>query len=537
MSNDIKILDCTLRDGAYINGAQFETPAIKGILKKLQDANIEIIECGWLKDAPHKLGSSYFHVPSDIEGYLVEKNTKCTYVVMIDWDRYDVSALHDYDGKTIDAIRIVFPHGKYMQGIEVGAKVRKKGYRVFFQLANTLAYSNADLIEVANAMNIFMPEAISVVDTFGAMYEEDLERILDVLNSRLDNNIKLGFHAHNNQQLAFSNAMYFIKNLKDSGREIIVDSSLCGMGRGAGNATTELMCNYLNTHFNCDYNMNSIMDAIDMYMEGFRAKYTWGYSTQYFIAGMYQCHVNNIAYLLDNHRVNTRDMRNIIASLTVEERRKYDYDLLEAKYLENQSRLVDDEVSKQYLKSCFRGRKILLLAPGKSLNEYCQNIKEYIYINNPVVIGVNAINSKYKYDYVFFVNSARYNYAKEVHNNIFKTVDKIVLSNIKTEAAEKEYIISYNSAIKRGWEHFDNAVICCLRFLDTIDTEQVVLAGFDGFKNQYNESYCDESLPSLNVHGKWDELNVEIKDIFNDVKNSTKDRMSIEFLTESYFNG
>ena len=79
--------------------------------------------------------------------------------------------------------------------------------------------------------------------------------------------------------------------------------------------------------------MDSIMDAIDIYMEFFKENYEWGYSTPYFIAGMYCCHVNNIAYLLKNHRTSSRDMRNIIESLSQDDRKKYDYDLLEEKYL------------------------------------------------------------------------------------------------------------------------------------------------------------------------------------------------------------
>lgn len=72
----IQLLDCTLRDGAYINNSDFGEPALKGIIKHLQDARVEIIECGWLKDAPHKTGSSYFHVPADAERYLLEKKAR-----------------------------------------------------------------------------------------------------------------------------------------------------------------------------------------------------------------------------------------------------------------------------------------------------------------------------------------------------------------------------------------------------------------------------------------------------------------------------
>ena len=95
-SNDTKkleLLDCTLRDGAYIVDAHFGVAAIKGILKKLQESNMDIIECGWLKDFEHEKGTTFYHVPSDVEQYLDGKNERSTYVVMIDWDRYDVDTL------------------------------------------------------------------------------------------------------------------------------------------------------------------------------------------------------------------------------------------------------------------------------------------------------------------------------------------------------------------------------------------------------------------------------------------------------------
>ena len=102
---------------------------------------------------------------------------------MIDWNRYDDSVLPPYDGKSIDAVRVVFPHGKHKEGIEIGLRIREKGYTVMFQAANTLAYSNDDLIELAEAMNAINPASLSVVDTFGAMYEEDLERIVTCLDA------------------------------------------------------------------------------------------------------------------------------------------------------------------------------------------------------------------------------------------------------------------------------------------------------------------------------------------------------------------
>lgn len=530
-----KLLDCTLRDGAYIVDSKFGAPAIRGIVNKLQAAGVDVIECGWLKNTPHQEGTTFYHVPEDFLQYLSKKDKNIIYTAMIDWDRYDLSYLPPYDGRSIDAIRVVFPHGRHKEGMEVARGIKEKGYQVYFQAANTMAYSNEDLLELAAAVNELHPVCLSVVDTFGAMYEEDLERIVSVLDRALDPSIQLGFHSHNNQQLSFALTMHFIKLMQKSGRNCTVDASLCGMGRGAGNATTELVVSYLNRKCSAHYDMDAIMDAIDVYMGYFQENYNWGYSTPYFIAGMYCCHVNNIAYLLENHRATAKDMRNIIGSLDPADRRKYDYDLLEKKYLANQDHYYADDNTIAMLKKAVSGRPVLLVAPGKQAISKQKEIQAYIDRENPVVIGVNAILPGYQYDYVFFVNPARYEYAKEANPASFGKFPKIVLSNIKTDAGENEAIVSYNSVIKRGWEHFDNAVICCLRLMERLGTCQVVIAGFDGFKNHYNESYADPFLPSLNPDNKWEELNEEIRGMFLDFKRSTSVCRDIRFITPSYF--
>lgn len=535
MKKKIALLDCTLRDGAYINGSRFGTSAIKGIIKKLQEARTDIIEVGWLKDAAHEEGSTYYHLPQDAAPYMVDRQDGIEYVAMIDWDRYDVDNLPPCDGKSVNAVRVVFPHGKHREGIAVAERVREKGYRIFLQAANTLAYSEADLKDLAQCINACRPVAISVVDTFGAMFEEDLARIVRTLDAALNPAIAMGFHSHNNQQLSFALTMHFVELLAESERSAIVDASLCGMGRGAGNATTELVASYLDRKQNGNYDMDAILDAIDTYMEPFREAYTWGYSTPYFVAGMYQCHVNNIAYLQRNHRTNARDMRNIIASLSQAERRKYDYDLLERRYLENQSRLVDDEAAVRALRQEFAGRTVLLVAPGRSVIDKRERVHAFIKKEQPVVIGVNAICDGYAYDYLFFVNSARCDYAKNAHGKTFAETKKILLSSIKTEGAEGELILNFNRAIKRGWPHFDNAVISALRLLNSIGAKKVAIAGFDGFRHAYNESYADPSLPTLNPDNRWDELNVEISAIFEDVLSSTRGSMEISFVTESLF--
>lgn len=531
----IQLLDCTLRDGAYIVNSEFGMPAIKGIIRKLQDANVDIIECGWLKDGAYKDGTTFYHVPTDAERYIFEKNRHTVYTAMIDWNRYDLNALPENDKKSIDAIRIVFPWTNFKEGIALGKVIKEKGYQVYFQAANTLGYSDAQLLELAGEINEAEPVCLSIVDTFGAMYGEDLEHIVSILDDSLKKNIKLGFHSHNNQQLSFALTMQFVELMQKKERDCVVDASLCGMGRGAGNATTELVANYLNRKQNGNYDMNVIMDAIDTYMQNFQSNYTWGYSTPYFIAGMYCTHVNNISYLLDNHRTRAVDMRNIVESLSAEDRLKYDYNLLERKHFEYQNKTIDDEADINRLKSALKEREVLIILPGKSILKEKEKIDSYIEKHNPVIIGVNAVFKDYPYDYIFFCNKGRYEYAEEIYPELFYKFPRIVASNIKTHSENGEILVNFNLLVKRGYDHFDNSGIMCLRLMNKLHVADVALAGFDGFGKLHDENYADATLPYIDPGKKWEELNVEINKMLSDFRKSTRDYMKIKLITNSRF--
>lgn len=530
----IKLLDCTLRDGAYIVDADFGGASIRGIIQKLQEAKTDIIECGWLKDKPYQEGTTFFHLPQDLENYL-DKDPGKTYVAMIDWDRYDLSQLPPCDGKSIDAIRIVFPREHFAEGIALGGIVKEKGYDVYFQAANTLGYSDEELLRLAEKINEADPVAISIVDTFGAMYEEDLERIYGIMDAHVSSHIKLGFHSHNNQQLSFALSMRFADLLEETGREGVIDSSLCGMGRGAGNATTELVASYLNRKHHGNYDLDAILDAIDTYMAHYQEKFSWGYSTPYFISGMYCTHVNNIAYLTKNHRSNAKTMRSVIASMQPADRLKYDYDLLEEKYMEYQNQYVDDNEVIAQLKQVIGERAVLLVLPGKNAVEQKERVEEYIGKENPVVIGVNAATGSHTYDYIFFATSSRYEYALSYNPEYYKNVKCILGSNIKNEPLPNEIIVNYNQIIKRGWDHYDNAGIMCLRLLNRIGAKNIAIAGFDGFTGSYESSYADSALPHIDPGKEWKELNQEIQDMLTDFRKATNDVMKIEFLTDSIF--
>ena len=534
MKKKLQLLDCTLRDGAYIVNADFGENLIKGLFKRLYASGIDIIECGWLKDTPGKRGSSFFHVPDDVLDYLPseDKNGR-SLCAMIDWDRYDLKQLPPCNNRSIDTIRVVFPHGKAREALKLARRVTEQGYRLFLQAANTLRYSDEELIELAEEVNASNALALSVVDTFGAMYPGDLDRIFNLLDKKLRPNIKIGFHSHNNMQLSFALSMRFAEY--ETGRDLILDSSLCGMGRGAGNATTELVASYLNRFFKSNYDMNEILDAIDTYIEPLKSNYSWGYSTPYFIAGTYCCHVNNIAYLLDNHRTLSKDIRLIIESLSPDSRLKYDYDLLEDKFISYSDRGINDEDALVAIKKLFLGRKLLLLAPGLTLKNSRDEINKFIDHENPLVVGINSLPEGYNCDYLFFSKPLRYQYAAEKDSGSFDAIPKILTSNVKTCGDADEMIVNYNLLVKQGWTYFDDSMIMFLRLLVKIGAKEIYLAGFDGFPLDENFAYADPFLQGNLSREKRMSLNDDIASMMSDILEETDGKLFIEFLTPSIY--
>ena len=532
----IELLDCTLRDGAYIVNGDFGDDVIVGLIKKLDAANADIIECGWLKDAPHKDGSVYYHVPEDVRKYMpLHRKSVATYTVMIDWDRYNLDALPERTVGTIDAIRMVFPHGKHRQALALSEKIVSKGYKLFLQAANTLAYTDEELKTLAEDVNKTAAVSLSIVDTFGAMYPEDLERIFRVLDAHLNPKTKLGFHSHNNQQLSFALCMHFLQLGRHGQRDLVVDSSLCGMGRGAGNATTELVANYLNRSFAGNYDMNEILDAIDLYLVRLKEGHEWGYSIPYFIAGIYCTHVNNIAYLRTHHKTLAKDMRIIIESIDPETRKKYDYDNLERIYADYQNRIVDDEAALAEIAARFADRPALILAPGMTLKSEEKCVRAFIEREKPVVVAVNFVPATYSCDCYFFVNAARYQYARDTNPDVLGQKMVITTSNIRA-VGPNEKVVNFNLLAKLGWRFFDNSAIMCLRLLSKVGVHKIAFAGFDGFPESSDGTFYANRILQADLPPELKrKINEDVIAMLEDFRTCDKGRTRIEFITNSLY--
>lgn len=528
---NIQLLDCTLRDGAYITSGNFGDKVISGIIHNLTYANIEYIEVGWLKDEVYKQGSTYFHQPQDMQYFLPKTRGRTRFVAMIDYGRYDVANLTPYTSESIDTIRVVFPKEKYKEAIQSCQILKDKGYNICLQAANTQSYSDMELISLATMANAMMPDCLSIVDTFGVMYEGDLDRIFMILHNNLDKSIRLGFHSHNNLQLSFALSIHFVKLGIHTNRNIVIDSSLCGMGRGAGNTCTELITHFLNTNYEAHYDIDKIMDTIDTYMQGFINAYSWGYSIPYCIAGQLGSHVNNIAYLQNTHKISYKDMRNTLALLPKDERKLYDYDNLEQKYLECIRNDIEDTHTIEKLRSVFSGRDMLLIAPGSTTQTQKLEILQFIQDTKPLVIGINSVLSGFVYDYLFMSNTMRYKYAIDQMPTICEQTPKILTSNVKVQSLENEFVINFNAFIDTRWRYFDNSTIMAMKLFARLGVRSISLAGLDGYSLK---SYSDVLMESYRDERDIQIINAEIQDMLSDFQSHY--RLTPHFITPSRFN-
>ena len=528
--NGVRILDCTLRDGAYVVDKFFGENVIQGIIGGLVKSKIDIIEIGFLQNEGKGEGKTIFFDSTDAEKYIIP-NEKCSYAVLADYSRYNFDNLDEYSGKSFDIVRVCFFKKERYDVIASCRKVKEKGYKVFIQPVDIMGYSDEELLDLIKMINEVEPYCFSIVDTFGSMYSDDLERIFTFVNHNLNRKIQIGFHSHNNLQLSSSLSQEFIRMAKDK-RDIVVATTLNGMGRGAGNTPTELVVQYMNAKQRGNYDLDFLLDTINVYIDNIRQKVEWGYTIPLFIAGCFGAHVNNVSYLLKRNCIRAKDIRYLINSLDVNQRKRYDYDLLENKYLNYITSDIDDNNEYSKLGSELNGKNILLLATGKSIIDCRKTIQQYILDHNCVVICINNVIDKLKLDYIFISNNKRFDYWK--NNNAFKEYKKIVTSNIST-SMENVYKISIRKLVKSGWNNLDNALILALRFLDNFDLSSLAIAGADGYFDMSGANYAVEDFENNDIIQNADNINNEIENMLLNFKNCRKSKYEISFITNSRY--
>lgn len=535
---NVRILDCTLRDGGRIIDCAFTDSEIKEISNKLSDAKIDIIEVGFLRDwrkVKYEGNSTFFTDVDQIRPFVNCEKRNVMYVAFIDYGMCDIDTLKPYDGTSIEGIRFGFTKKNYDENKEDVRRwiniIKERGYKLFVQGVNSLNYSDRELLEVVDMINEVHPYSFGIVDTYGAMYMDDVDRLYSLIDNNMLPDICINFHSHNNYQLSFAFAQEIIRLSSTGTRQVIIDGTLGGMGKVAGNLNTELIMDYLVRKKHYDYELDDIFDMFDDYIYKYSMKYQWGYSIPAMMAGIYKSHPNNVIYLTQKFRLGSKDIGKLLSMIDPEIRQRYDYDNIERLYIEYVSNKIDDRDSLNQLKTLIAGKKIVVLVPGNSLNEYREVISSYIRENDAFVISVNFISS-FSDAFAFFGNQKKYSLSanKRYGKNV------ILCSNIKPDGREQSSIVvNYHSLINHGYKYFENSTIMLLNLLKRIEVKEIAVAGFDGFETGKKDNYYDSSFENDRYIAEFDAVNADIESMLKNIAATVKEKCKISFITPSRF--
>ncbi len=522
----VYLLDCTLRDGGYVNSWRFGEDAIKGFARKIAMTGIEIFEVGFLKGDEYDSECSIFPDIESFKNVITPKSDRMLYAGMLDMsDPIPLERITPYDGTSIDVIRVIFKKDRIDEAFRYCSHIQKLGYKISVNFVSTDLYSDDEFIAGIRKFNAIKPYAMAIVDTFGLIKRKQFLRLCYIADNNMDSEAILSYHAHNNLQQAFGNAEALVEmNLK---RDISIDACVFGMGRGAGNLNLELFADYMNENCDTDYRIEPMLEIMDEYLNDIFKEKFWGYSLPLYLSATAGVHPNYAIYLAERNTLTVKSFGEILGRIPSEMKEKFSRENAEKVYKEYQENYFDDKDSIVSLSDELKDKEIVMLAPGKSLTNDEVLVKEYISKareDGAIVVAVNCLASNFAPDYLFSSNMRRF--AKMEG----KTSAKCIITSNMKEAKQSDYVFNFSSYSYKEPEIIDNAGLMFMRILCACGITKVSLAGMDGYSADYSNDYYDRSLEfdySKEASYRNELISQKIKELMK--------QMEINFITASEY--
>jgi len=283
---EIKVLDCTLRDGGLMNDHQFKHDFVCRVFKAVNDAGVDYIEMGYKADESQfsrdQFGPMKFCSEKDLEKVVNGQEKKAKISVMVDIGRVDPKCIPVKSESHVDMMRVASYVKDIDKAINLINEISSKGYETTI---NIMAVSHAREQDLDEALEQLEKESaadiVYLVDSFGALYSEQIAYLAKKYKSILKTK-ELGIHAHNNQQLAFGNTIEAIINNVN-----YLDGTILGIGRAAGNCPLELLLGFLK---NPKFDIRPILTILGDDFVKLRQEIEWGYVIPYMITGTLDLH-------------------------------------------------------------------------------------------------------------------------------------------------------------------------------------------------------------------------------------------------------
>ena len=297
---DIKVMDCTIRDGGLMNNSRFEDGFVRAVYLACAAAGIDYMEMGY-KGAkriysPQEFGAWKYCSEDDVRRIVGDNPTSLKLSAMADVERTDY---HDdilpKAQSVLDMIRVATYIHQIPTAVDMIKAIHDKGYETTVNLMAVSVVHERELDEALELLSRTDVDVIYLVDSYGSLYSEEVQALTrKYLQYAEAAGKRVGIHTHNNQQLAYANT---IESLILGASYL--DSTLGGLGRGAGNCPTELLLGFLK---NPKFHLRPVLACLQEHVLPLREKIAWGYDIPYMLTGQMNMHPRSAMAFLDGEQ-------------------------------------------------------------------------------------------------------------------------------------------------------------------------------------------------------------------------------------------
>lgn len=308
----MKILDCTLRDGGYYTNWDFPRVLVDKYIEAVNDLPIDYLEIGYRSPAKKGYFGEYFYTPIEtIDRINMQLHSKKKLAIMINTkdlinDQEIENLLCECEGK-IHLVRFAVAPTNIDDAILYAKKAKYLGFEVALNLMYLSQKTSDEIINEVNYIidNVTNIDFIYLVDSYGACLPSEIQdKFMKIKQEH--KGLVLGFHGHDNIQLAFANSLEAVNAGVD-----IIDTTITGMGRGAGNLSTEVLCAHKATNENINFDYTNLVEVVGKFSE-LKAEYGWGTSLPYMISGFNKLPQGEVMDLISLKRFSTNNIVKII---------------------------------------------------------------------------------------------------------------------------------------------------------------------------------------------------------------------------------
>jgi len=491
----LQTLDCTLRDGGYYLNWDFDENLVKKYISSVAAAKIDIVEIGFRFLSEDKfMGAFAFSTDSYLDTLSLPKSLQIAVMVNAsELIKYKegingaVNYLFDKKANSpVDIVRIATKASDIDKCAEIAEMLSNLGYRVFINIMQIDSIEKDEISKLSKKIASWSTiEVLYFADSFGNMNPQSVIAVMKAIKKGWDGPI--GIHTHDNKDLALSNSMA----AADFGA-IFIDSTIAGMGRGAGNAKTEyLLIELVKNNFG-----NYFYDALfSIALEEFgmlHKKYNWGSSVYYYLSASYGIHPTYVQEMLSDERYGIDNILSALNFLKSSSAPSFSFEKMNRAASGN----VGSEKGTWSSSEWLNGKTVLIVGSGPGTKKYIEPLQNFIKKHKPIVLCLN-INEEVPIDIIdayvtchetrILIESEKYEELKKpiimplsrVPENINKKLQKVEVLDFGLRIQEGVFSVADNGCILNS----PLALGYAISIATSSGSDKVYLAGFDGYES------------------------------------------------------